>query len=220
MKKINPLLLDHQIESNDATDPIDALVPPPGPWWRRLIIGVLIVGSIGIGSFLWGLGYIRPEPDCCGDGSGSAIMSLSVDGDAVTTTAYFYNSSGRTFAVSSASAELPGAEVLDVAMLDPDNDVFPTDNVVPFPTKVGSHDSAQFLITFRPASCDDELGGTAPWGKITLDLDIADSWLPSIRRSYELAVLEQPDDLSVLPPAWVEDVPHTPLAAACALLAG
>ena len=49
-----------------------------------------------------------------------------------------------------------------------------------------------------------------------MGLDVADWW--SIGRSYEIPVLEQRQDLNVLPPEGVDNPPQSPLAAACALL--
>lgn len=197
-----------------GVDPIDALIPAPRPWWYRLVAGAVTVGAVGVAAFLWGFGYIRPQPDCCGGGSSSALMSLSPDGEAVTVTAYFYNSSGRDMTVETATAELPGAEVLDVAVLDPDNSVYPTGNVTPLPTVTKGHDETRFLITFVPTTCIDSTA--SEWGTITLRLGLAHWW--SFDRDHQIPVVESRQDLSVLPPAWVVDPPQSPLAAACALL--
>ena len=196
------------------TDPIDVLIPPARPWWFRLVAGALVVGAVGAVAFLWGFGYLYPRPECCGEGSRSAMMSLSPDGQAVTVVADLYNSSGRDLIVSSATADLRGAEVLAVAALDPDNNEYPTDNTTPLPTRVPGHEFARFLVTFAPIECVDD--SSESWGTVTLDLDVADWW--SIGRSYEVDVLEQRRDLNVLPPEWVIDPPQSPLAAACALL--
>ncbi len=197
-----------------AADPIDLLIPAPRPWWFRLIAGAVTVGLVGVVAFLWGFGFLYPRPDCCGDGSGGSIMSLSPDAAAVTVTASFYNSSGRELIVDSARVELPGAEVRDVSVLDPDNDVYPTDNTSPLPTTARGHDFARFLITFVPTTCVDD--GNESWGELSVDLDVAGWW--SIDRRHEFAVVEQRQDLNVLPPEGVDNPPQTPLAAACALL--
>ncbi len=197
-----------------GADPIDALIPPPRPWWFRLIAGAVTVGAVGTVAFLWGFGYLYPRPECCGEGSSASLMSLSPDGEAVTVTASYYNSSGRALTVDSVSAELPGADVLDVSVLDPDNNVYPTDNTLALPTTSGGHDFTRFLITFVPNTCVDD--SSESWGRLAVGLDVAGWW--SIGRSYETPVLEQRQDLSVLPPEWVIDPPQSPLAAACALL--
>jgi len=202
------------------TDPIDALVPAPLPTWVRMVIGVAIAAIVGAGAFLWGFGYIVPRPDCCGSGSSSSIMSLSLDGEAVTVTATFYNSSGRDLIIESASAELPNAEVLNVALLDPENTVYPTGNIFELPAAAPANDMQRLLITFVPTTCADS---GEPWGKAIVELSVADSWLPTFGRSFELpdpVVSNQPNELVVFGPAFLDGVttPQTPLAAACALL--
>ena len=205
---------------NPEADPLDALIPPPRSKWARLAIGFVIVVVIGGGAFAWGFGHIVPQPGCCGSGSSSALMSLSPDGDAVTITATFYNSSGRDLTIRSASADLPGAEVLGIALLDPDNDSYPTDNVHPFPAETPAHGLDRLLITFVPTACSDT---GEPWGTVTVDLTVANAWGPSFGRSYELpdpVVADAADDLAVFAPAFLDNQPYqrTPLAAACALL--
>ena len=147
-------------------------------------------------------------------------MSLSPDGDAVTITATFYNSSGRDLTIRSASADLPGAEVLGIALLDPDNDSYPTDNVHPFPAETPAQGLDRLLITFVPTACSDT---GKPWGTVTVDLTVANAWGPSFGRSYELpdpVVADAAKDLAVFAPAFLDNQPYqrTPLAAACALL--
>jgi hypothetical protein len=211
-------MTDHTIEPK--ADPIDALIPPPRSRWARLAIGAVVVVVIGGGAFLWGFGYIVPQPGCCGSGSSSALMSLSPDGDAVTITASFYNSSGRDLTIRSATADLPGADVIDIALLDPDNNVYPTDNVHPFPTEIAGHALDRLLITFVPNTCEDT---GEPWGSVTVGLDVANSWLPAFGRSYELpdpVISNAANDLVVFEPASLDGTPfqRTPLEAACALL--
>jgi hypothetical protein len=203
----------HERETTDV-DPIDALIPAPRSWWFRLVSGAVTVATVGAVSFLWGFGYIVPRPDCCGSGSSSALMSLSPDGEAVTVVATLFNSSGRDLRVESAAADLPGAEVLDVAMLDADNDTYPVTKVTPLPATAPGHELTRFVVTFVPVTCVDS--AESAWGTVTLDLDVAGWW--SIDRSHEIPVLESRQDLSVLPPAWATQVLDSPLAAACALL--
>jgi hypothetical protein len=128
--------------------------------------------------------------------------------------AYFYNSSGRDLTVESAAADLPGAEVLGVAMLDADNDVFPTSNTTPLPVTAPARSGTRFLITFVPTTCVDSADDA--WGTLDLQLDVAGWW--SLGRTYRTPVVESRQDLGVLEPAWVVDPPRSPLAAACALL--
>jgi hypothetical protein len=202
------------------TDPIDLLVPAPRPWWVRMVIGVAIAAVVGTVAFLWGFGYIVPRPECCGSGSASAIMSLSSDGQAVTLTAAFHNSSGSDLTIRSATADLPGAEVLDVALLDPDSNVYPINDVEPFPAPAPAQETSRLLITFVPTTCADS--GQA-WGSVGVNLAVADSPLPSFGRTYQLpdAVFSGGlNELSVFAPAFLDGttLPQTPLAAACALL--
>ena len=198
----------------EGPDPIDALIPAPRPWWYRLIAGALTVGVVGTVAFLWGFGFLYPRPECCGMGSSSSTMALSPDGQAVTVEASMFNSSGRELIVGSGQATLPGAEVIDVAVLDPDNNVWPTSNTTPFPGTLPGHDFARFLITFVPTTCTDDDGDS--WGTLGLQLDVAGWW--SFGRRYEIPVLEQRQDLNVLPPESVQNPPQSPLAAACGLL--
>lgn len=197
-----------------VADPIDALIPAPRPWWFRLIAGAVTVGAVGTAAFLWGFGFIYPRPECCGEGTAGSIMSLAPDGEAVTVMAAMYNSSGRELIVDGARAELPGADVLDVLVLDPNNNVYPTDNTLSFPISTGGHDFTRFLITFMPHTCADD--SSESWGRLTVGLDVAGWW--SLGRNFEIPVLEQLQDLNVLPPEGVDDPPQSPLAAACALL--
>lgn len=206
-------VIDEQ-EITDDGDPIDALIPAPRAWWFRLVSGVLTVAAVGAVSFLWGFGYIVPRPDCCGDGSSGAMMSLSPDGAAVTVVAVLYNSSGRDLTVESAVADLPGAKVIDVAVLDHDNDTYPRTKVTPMPATAPAHDFTRFVVTFVPETCVDS--SEAAWGTVALQLDVAGWW--SLGRSHEVAVIETRSDLSALPPESVTEVSDAPLAAACALL--
>lgn len=200
-------------------DPIDELIPPPRPWWVRLIVGLVIVSIVGAGAVLWGFGFVYPKPECCGSGSGSARMSLSADGTAVTVTAAFFNSSGRQLRISKASAELRGATVLGVEMLDEQNDTFPISRTTPLPDLIDGRTLRELVITFVPTTCRDD---EQPWGEVTVHLDVMNDWLPSIGRTYTLpdAVVDGGQSgLSVFPPEGVDtSALSTPLAAACALL--
>lgn len=205
-----------QSTSGSAIDPIDALLPRPRSWWVRLLAGVAVVAGVGMAGFIWGQGYLSARPDCCGSGSATSMMALSTDGDAVTMTAYFFNSSGRELIVNSATADLPGAEVLDVqAMPEGPNFEFPVPNALDLPVRLGGTDHRRFLVTFVPTDCTDR---SAPWGTISLDLDVVNGWLPSIGSTYDVDILQQTNDLSVLPPAWITIERPGPLGAACDLL--
>ena len=205
--------------NHDTPDPIDLLIPPARPWWVRLVVALVVVGVVGVGSFLWGQGYLRPMPDCCGGGSGSAMMSLSPDGEAVTVTAYMFNSSGRRLRIESATADLPGATVRDIRVF-PDDDAwqFPPTNAAPLPVELAGGGHRRLVITFTPDTCVDAPGA---WGSVTVHLEVLNGWLPSVGRDYTLpdAVVE-PGQLSVFPPDETFDSNRftTPLAAACALL--
>lgn len=202
----------------DTPDPIDLLIPPPRPWWVRLLVALVVVGVIGVGSFVWGQGYLRPMPDCCGSGSGSAMMSLSPDGKAVAVTAYVYNSSGRQLSIKSATADLPGATVREIRVFPDEALQFPPANATPLPVDLGGRAHRRLVITFTPDRCIDAQGA---WGSVNVQLEVLNGWLPSIGRDYTLpdAVVE-PGQLSVFAPDDTFDGNRftTPLAAACALL--
>lgn len=213
---MSDLLEPPRLDDQSVGDPIDALLPRPRPTWVRLLIGLVIVGSVGAIGFLWGQGYIRPQPDCCGGGGGSSNLSLTTDGEAVTIDAYFFNSSGRDLIIRSATAELPGADVLDVQVLpDSDGRQYPVPNAEEFPARVQGRGYRQVLVTFVPLDCS---AMVSPWGSVTLELDVDSGWLPSIGASHDIAVLQQQSDLSVFPPAAITVVRPGPLGAACDLL--
>ncbi|MEO7369371.1 MAG: hypothetical protein ABI949_17175 [Ilumatobacteraceae bacterium] len=200
-------------------DPIDQLIPPLRRWWVRLTVGLGIVLLAGFGSALVGFGYIYPRPDCCGSGSGSAPMTLTPDGQAVMVQAYVFNSSGRALDILWATAELPGARVLDVAFVDNADLVVPV-RTRAWPATLRGTESARIAITFVPETCHTDV---EDWGRVRLRLDVVNRWLPSIDRTYTLpdpVVGRGMNQLSVLPP---DDDPRwsqlqDPLEAACALL--
>lgn len=200
------------------SDPIDELIPPPRSRWVRLLVGLVILAAVGVGAALWGFGFVYPKPECCGSGGGGAMMSLTEDGKAVTVTAFFFNSSGRDLRVSAATADLPGATVLGIAMLD-ENHTFPISRTKPIPAVVGGTRDGQLVITFVPTTCHDD---RLPWGTVTVRLDVMNGWLPSIGRTYTLpgAVVDAGQgQLSVFPPEGLDIATlTTPLASACALL--
>ena len=201
-------------------DPIDDLIPRGRPWWVRLSVAVVVVGLVGVSSFLWGQGYFRPSPDCCGSGGGSTMMALSLDGKAVTVTAYLYNSSGRALQVDSATADLPGATVRDIRMLSADDVLLEATGASTLPADLAGHTGRRLAVTFTPDTCVDEAGS---WGHIMVHLEVLNGWLPSVGRDYMLpdAVVEPgQSNLLVWPPDDSFDSTRftTPLAAACALL--
>lgn len=206
-------------DTDPDPDPIDQLVPPPRPWWVRLTVGLGVVLVVGFGSALVGFGYVYPRPDCCGSGSGSTPMTLTPDGQAVIVQAYVFNSSGRDLDVLWATAELPGARVLDVGFVDSADLVLPVQTQA-WPTTLGGTQSARIAITFMPETCRTDV---QDWGRVRLRLDVVNRWLPSIDRTYALpepVVGRETNQLSVLPP---DDDPRwsklqDPLEAACALL--
>lgn len=207
------------MKDRDIIDPIDALIPPSRPWWVRLLVGVAIVSIIGLGAGLWGFGYVYPQPDCCGSGSGSADMALAADGHAVTVTAFMFNSSGRDLRISRATANLPGATVLRIAMLDRSNSTFPIGRTEALPAVVDGRTSRSLVITFVPTTCQDD---PKPWGSVQVHLDVVNEWWPSFGRTYTIAdpvVDHSQHTLSVWSPDQAGSaMPTTPLAAACALL--
>ena len=204
--------------SHDTPDPIDLLIPPPRPWWVRLAVAIVLIGIVGVGSFLWRQGYLRPMPDCCGSSGSTAMMSLSPDGKAVTVTALLYNGSGRQLRMDSAIADLPGATVREIRVFPGDAWQFPPTNAELLPVELAGGAPRWLVITFTPDTCIDAPG---PWGSVTVHLEVLHGWLPSVGRDYTLpdAVVE-PGQLSVFPPDDTFDSNRftTPLSAACALL--
>ena len=144
-------------------------------------------------------------------------MSLTPDGNAVNVAAFFFNSSGRDLRITSASADLPGATVLGVELLDEQSNVFTTSRTTPLPAVIDGTTSRHLVITFVPTSCQDD---GRPWGKVSVRLDVVNDWLPSIDRTYVVpnAVVDaDSDQLLVFRPDGEDATPSTtPLAAACA----
>ncbi len=214
--------MDTLIAPTTEPDPIDQLVPPPRPWWVRLLVGLAVVGSVGAVSFLVGFGYVYPRSECCGSGGGSIPMALAPDGESVIVEAYVFNSSGRALDILSADVDLPGARVLEVGFADsPGPHLGATPETIP--TEIRGTTSGMIVIRFVPERCS-TTSGTA-WGTVDLRLDVVNDWLPSIDRTYRLpdpVVDVDGQQLSVFPPdddqRWYEF--RDPLAAACALLAG
>ena len=210
------------MQSLSLADPIDELIQPPLVWWARLLVGLAVVLTAGFASFLWGNGYLRPQPDCCGNGGGSADMALTPDGEAVTITAFLFNSSGRRLRVSSATVDLPGATVLNITILD-ENEVslFPIPNtaVRELPATIAGGSTRRLVITFVPTRCDDDIG---PWGTAKVRLDVVGVWWPTFGRTFTVPnpiVDSRRSQLSVFPPEGVDpSTLKTPLASACALL--
>jgi hypothetical protein len=89
----------------------------------------------------------------------------------------------------------------------------------PLPADIGGTTPRQLAIAFVPTTCHDQ---EEPWGKVTVQLDVAHEWWPSVHRAYTLpaAVFDSRNGaLSVLPTEGVETARLTsPLAAACMLL--
>ncbi len=209
--------LDTDPDSNP--DPIDQLIPPRRPWWVRLTVGLGVLLVVGVCSALVGFGYVYPRPDCCGSGSGSALMTLTPDGQAVVVQAYVFNSSGRDLNVLWATAELPGAQVLDVALVNNADPVLPVQTQT-WPATLPRTQPARIAITFVPDTCRTDV---QQWGQVQLRLDVVNRFLPSIDRTYTLpdAVLDrETNQLSVFAPdndpRWSQL--QDPLEAACALL--
>lgn len=212
-----------------SVEPIDVLMPPPRPWWLRLVAAATLLIIVGVVAYLWGFGYLRPAPDCCGSGSSTAFMTIGEDGDSVTITAYLFNSSPSDLVATGAQAQLSGAEVVRVEPLQPDGPLFATER---FPIIIDGHGDGRFAVTFKPLDCDDaeerqpEPGepDSAAWGTLTVDLAMPDSWYPTLGRSYQLEdplVSAGPGGFAVTPPSG-QDVPvdtARPLTAACQLLA-
>ncbi|MCX6520994.1 MAG: hypothetical protein NTZ21_10050 [Actinobacteria bacterium] len=221
--------MDTLIAPTIEPDPIDQLVPPPRPWWVRLLVGLAVVGSVGVVSFLVGFGYLYPRPDCCGSGGGTVPMALAPDGESVTVQAFVFNSSGRALDILSADVDLPGATVLEVGFADSPGPQFGVASAT-LPTEIRGTTSGMIVIRFVPDRCStsstaDAAASDRAWGTVDLRLDVVNDWLPSIDRTYRLPdpVFEvNGQQVGVFPPdddqRWYEF--RDPLAAACALLAG
>jgi hypothetical protein len=213
--------MDTLIRSLDEPDPIDLLIPPPRPWWVRLVVALVAVGLVGTCSFLVGFGYAYPRPDCCGSGSGSAHMVLAPEGESVIVHAYAFNSSGRDLMIESADVDLPGARVLDVTLNDePWNGTPDLGRGAALPAVWPGGRSSRIAIEFVPESC---VGATDSWGSVSLRLDVVNAWLPSIDRTYDLPdpVAEAgSNDVLVWPPDDASDgyAMDEPLEIACRLL--
>lgn len=225
-----------------ATDPIDQLMPAPRPWWLRLIAALAVLGAVGFLAWLWAVGYLRPAPDCCGSGSASAHLTPTADGGAVMISAYFFNSSPADVVVTGGSADVPRAQLLGVAPLTEDGDMRSPFRTTQFPVTVPGHGHLRLAVTFRPTECPPETpqvpeGGNSsglgtvmntppedrrPWGRLTLDLETPDRWLPTVGRSFELddyLASGQPNELIVITPARRFTPAENPaLHAACTLL--
>lgn len=205
----------------DEPDPIDLLIPPPRPWWVRLVVALVAVGVVGTCSVLVGFGYVYPRPDCCGSGSGAADLVLAPEGGSVIVHAYALNSSGRDLTIESADVDLPGARVIDVTLNDE-----PWDGPVSFgrgealPAVWSGSGSAKISIEFVPESCD---APASEWGSVSLRLDVVNAWLPSVDRTYELpdpVVSAGTNDVVVWPLDGATDwyTMDDPLEIACRLL--
>jgi hypothetical protein len=211
---------DTDTDTLTRPDPLDQLVPPPRPWWLRLAVALVVVGLVGTGSYLVGHGYLYPRPDCCGSGSGSAMMARSPDGKSVLVSSFFYNSSDATLVVRGAKVQLPGAHVVSVGVSIERDGAIDLLDMGALPGIIGAHVRARVVVAFVPDSCVD---ASAQWGTVDLRLDVRNGWLPSFERTYRVpgAVVDTNQGISVLPP---NDDPNwsslrTPLAVACALLA-
>jgi len=201
-------------------DPLDQLIPPPRLWWLRLVIALLVVGLVGVGSYLVGRGYFYPRPECCGSASSPPMMALAPDGKSVLVSTFFYNSSEAALDVRGASALLPNARVLSVGVSVERGGAIDLLHMGAVPAMVPGHGTSRVVVAFTPDSCVDT---AAQWGTIRLRLHVNSS-LPSIERTYRVpgSVVDANQSISILPP---NDDPNwhslrTPLAAACALLAG
>lgn len=211
--------MTNMVGSQEAVDDsaLDALIPPPRSRWVRLLIGALVVGLTGFGAALWGQGYLYPKPECCGSGSGGTTLALTPDGRAVSVTAYFLNSAGRDLRVDRAEVDLPGAQVLDVALVDPMNTTFPVTAGRPLPATIAGTTSAQVLITYVPTTCTDPVGD---WGTVRLRLRVTGEWWPSVGRTYRLPgpVVRADDSVVVFGPEGYSGAAGRPLSTACELL--
>ncbi len=204
-------------------DPIDVLLPPPRPWWARLAFAAVIIVGTGMAGYQLHVGALRPSPNCCGSGGSSAQMGQSLQPEAATVTAYFYNSSPRSIVITNATAELEGATVVDVSpYTDAGSYEMPPRSLADLPFVVEANSDTRLAITFTPDRCDDQSDGQ-DWGLVQLDLAVAGNpWYPTFSRAVSIPVLDAgSDQLSVMPPAEYDDEfasPRGPLESACILV--
>jgi len=213
--------MNTHIDSDTLTrpDPLDQLIPPPRPWWLRLVIALVIVGLVGVGSYLVGQGYVYPRPNCCGSSTSTPTMTLSPDGGSVLLSTFFFNSGEAALEVRGANVQLPNAHVVKVGVAVERNGSTDLFEMGAVPAVVPGHGTARVVVAFTPDSCVDT---AAQWGTIQLRLDVHSS-LPSIERTYRVpgSVVNTSLGISLFPPNGDEKWSslRTPLAAACALLA-
>lgn len=207
----------------DRADPIDLLVPPPRSLPVRLVIGLVIVGLVATMSLLIGFGYVYPQPECCGSGGGSPMLTLADDGESVVLLTSFFNSSGRDLRIESADVTMPGATVLEVGFApNLDSGAFWPVPTTPAPVTLGGTDMGRIAIRFVPDDCATPSIGA--WGNLVLHLDVLNGWLPSFGRAWDVPgglVDVGTNDLGVLPPDGFSTGSDSgdPLREACALLA-
>jgi len=202
-------------------DPVDAILPKPFSWWKRLLIAGLVMGVALTGSMTLGRGNVYPNLNFVENTFTSGpLMRLADGGDAVVITVDFVNGGTRDVRINSAKVELPGAEIisLDARYLLPIEDqpgVFLI-STGPLPVVATAGSEAAVLITFIPTACDDV---DEPWGRATINVSVANSRLPSLRRSYDLGPVVGYDGFGIDDERFPNSE-HTsgPLAAACALL--
>lgn len=198
-------------------DPIDLVIPRPRPWWVRFAAAVAVLVAVGAVAMLWGYGYLYPQPETFGSGSGSALMGLTADGTAVVITFHVFNSSGRDLEITSATANLPGAEVRSIGALD-DARFFDVRAPSPLPVVIDGHDWTRLAIVFVPTTCVDPGGA---WGSVRAHLSVVHQSIPSFDRTMTLpnAVFDATSgQIGFGPDDAEKQLPTTPLAAACALL--
>ena len=214
----------------DAIDPIDLLVPAPRRRGARLVVGVVVVGVVAFVSWLFGFGYVYPQPDCCGSTDGSAQMSVNDARDAVQIGVVVGNSSGHALRVDGARAVLPGADVVDIGAVawGPSLGFRVPFQPQPFPAPIDGLGDLLVVVTFVPTSCESAdlraIDVTA-WGELRLDLEVVGNGpLPSLGRRYRVpgyVVDAGSRSLSVFP-FPTDDGPtvqtSNPLVAACQLL--
>lgn len=159
-----------------ADDPLDQLVPRVRPWWQRLIVGGGVVAVVGVLSVLWRFGGVYPQPDVGRGVETPLFLRLADDGGSVEIATSFWNGSQHPLRITDARADLPGAQVVSIAVLD-------AASVLPLPaTAAPEPTGAIVVVRFVPATCTD---GPRPWGTVELDLEV-DGRLPSLGRTYRL----------------------------------
>ncbi len=181
-----------------AVDQIDQLIPPPWPWPLRLAVASAIIAAVGVIGWAWHFGVLRPAPDCCGSGRSDAPINVSDQPGAIVLPVSFHNSSTRPIRITDATAELPDATVLEVALIEEGSwmgDRHTPPRLVELPVTVAAYDTPFLGVVFKPDDCNVDLSdANSTWGTVELHLEVTESsWYPTFGRNYQIPAAELDD---------------------------